>query len=99
MPDLITTTAMPAAASATGTDFSTHPALNELIGNRWNYQQIAAALGCTERAIYMLVDRYSIPYIRVLNRRYVEPKAIREALLRDQINTPPRGRGRPKKAA
>ena len=74
-------------------------ALAELIGARWSYSQIAAALGCTERAVYILVDRYRIPYIIVLNRRYVEPSAIREALLRDQVNAAPRGRGRPRKVA
>jgi len=97
MPDLL-----PAAADRSveaAPDFNLPPGLAELIGNRWNYQQIAAAFGCTERAVYMLIDRYKIPYIRVLARRYVEPKAIREALLHDQANTPARGRGRPKRIA
>ncbi len=96
MPSLLDSTAIPQNPSA---EFATPPALAELIGNRWNYQQIAAALGCTERAIYMLIDKYSIPYVRVLNRRYVEPSAIRTALLRDQANAPARGRGRPRKNA
>jgi hypothetical protein len=68
-----------------------------LIGNRQPFQQIAEAIGCSERAIYMLVDRYRIPYIKVLNRRYVDPADIHKAALRDQANSPPRGRGRPRK--
>jgi hypothetical protein len=88
----MSTTAIPAAP-----EFGTPAALAELIGNRWSYQQVAAALNCTERAVYSLIIRYRIPYIKVLNKRYVEPSAIREAVLRDQANTPPRGRGRPRK--
>jgi hypothetical protein len=70
-----------------------------VIGNRQTYEQIAAALGSSERAIYMLVDRYKIPYIKMLNRRYVDPADIHTALLRDQANVPPRRAGRPRKAA
>jgi hypothetical protein len=47
----------------------------------------------------MLVDRYKIPYIKMLNRRYVDPADIHTALLRDQANVPPRRAGRPRKAA
>jgi hypothetical protein len=70
-----------------------------VIGNRQPYKQIAEALGCTERAVRMLVDRYRIPYIRVINIRHVDPADIHTALLRDQANVPPRRPGRPRKAA
>lgn len=80
-------------------DFAMPPGLAELIGPRWNYQQIAAALGCTERAVYQLIDKYHIPFVKILNRRYVEPAAIREAILRAQTSAAPRGRGRPRKSA
>ena len=80
---------------------ATAPALplSELIGNRRPLQQIAAALKCTERSVYNLVDRYRIPYVRVLNKRYLDPKDVRDALLRDQGNAPVRRRGRPRRAA
>ncbi len=58
MSSLLDSTAIPQNPSG---DFTTPPALAELIGNRWNYQQIAAALGCTERAIYMLIDKVQHP--------------------------------------
>jgi excisionase family DNA binding protein len=95
MSDLVNTTAVLAGDELIGV--APCSALAELIGNRWTYQQIAAALGCTERAIYMLVDKHRIPYVRVLSRRYVDPKAVRAALLRDQANTPACGRGRPRR--
>ena len=86
--------AIPAATDAPG---GNSPALAELVGDRRTLQQIATALGCTERAVYSLIDRHRIPYLRVLSKRYVDPKDIRDALLRDQSNAPTRGRGRPRK--
>ncbi len=85
--------------SATDPESSPSNDLVKLIGDRWDYRRIAAALHCTERSVYTLVDRHRIPYIRVLNTRYVDPDQVREALLREQANIPPRGRGRPRKAA
>jgi hypothetical protein len=69
--------------------------LADLVGNRLTYAQIAAAFEVTERAVYMLVDQYKIPFIKVMNRRYVSPDDIRNAVTRVQANTPPRGPGRP----
>ncbi len=70
-----------------------------IIGDRKPLKQIAEALGCSERAIYMLIDRYKIPYLKVLNVRHALPADIHAALLREQANSPPRGRGRPRKIA
>jgi excisionase family DNA binding protein len=67
----------------------------DLVGNRWTYQQIAAVFGVTERSVYALVDQHKIPFIKVMNRRYVSPDDIRNAVTRDQANAPPRGPGRP----
>jgi excisionase family DNA binding protein len=95
--NLMNTTALPPSGS-----FEAHsPAadLVDLIGPRLTFKQIAAALGCTERAIYNLVDEHKIPFIRVLSVRYVDPADFRSALTRAQNNAPARGRGRPRKAA
>ena len=70
--------------------------LAALIGNRWSLDRIARAMGCTERAVYKLIDRYHIPYIKLLSRRYIDPTDIQAAVLRKQANTGPRGRGRPR---
>jgi len=71
----------------------------ELVGNRRTFREIAEALGCTERSIYTLVDKHHIPYVRLLNKRFADPADIRNAILRDQSNTPARSRGRPRRAA
>jgi hypothetical protein len=71
--------------------------LTEIVGNRRTIQQIAAALRCTERSVYNLIDRHKIPFIKILDQRYVEPKDIRTAVLKEQQNVPARGRGRPRK--
>jgi excisionase family DNA binding protein len=97
MSDLLDSTAL--ATSVQPTEGAAHPSLSDLIGNRWSYQQIASALQCSERAVYMLIDKHRIPYVRVLSKRYVDPDAFRAALLSEQGNAPPRGRGRPRKAA
>ena len=70
-----------------------------VIGPRKRFEEIAEAMGCSGRAIYLLVDKFRIPYIKVLNRRYVDPSDIQKALMRDEANTPARGPGRPRKAA
>ena len=67
-----------------------------VIGPRRPYEEIAQALGCSVRAVYLLVDRYRIPYIRVLNRRYLDPADIQAAAVRGEVNAEARGRGRPK---
>ena len=69
-----------------------------VMGNRQPYEQIAKAMNCTPRAIYLLVDRYKIPYIQILNRRYVDVADIQKAIVRQQANSPRRSRGRPRKA-
>jgi excisionase family DNA binding protein len=96
MSDLLSSVAFPSPAPA---DPAATALRASLIGNRHSYQQIAEALRCTERAVYMLVDRCRIPYIRVLGKRYVDSNDILQALLRDQANSPPRSRGRPRKNA
>ncbi len=75
------------------------PARAELVGQRWTFQQVAAALGCTERSVYALVAELQIPFVRVLNKRFVDPGDIRAAIERRRLNTPPSRRGRPRKGA
>jgi hypothetical protein len=81
----------------------THPpipplGLTELVGNKLTFQQIAAALGCSERSVYNVVDQFRIPYVRVLGKRLVDPADFRAALAKQQANTAPRGRGRPQES-
>ena len=71
----------------------------EIVGSRWTFQQVAAALGCTERSVYALVAELQIPFVRVLNKRFVDPGDIRAAIERRRLNTPPSRRGRPRKGA
>jgi hypothetical protein len=73
--------------------------LADLVGDLWNYQQLAAALGCSERSVYNLMEQMRVPYVRVLGKRLVNPADFRAALARQQANTSSRGRGRPRKAA
>lgn len=81
-------------------DTPTPAARADLLGrDLWTYGEIAAALGCTERSIYNLVDQLRIPYVRVLGKRLVNPADFRAALTKQQMNTAPRGRGRPRKHA
>lgn len=76
------------------------PARADLLGrDMWTYGEIAAALGCTERSVYNLVDQLRIPYVRVLSKRLVNPADFRAALAKQRANAAPRGRGRPRKAA
>ena len=75
------------------------PERAEIVGQRWTLPMIAAALGCTERAVYDLVARLQLPYIRVLGKRFYDPADIRRALERDAQNCAPSGRGRPRRAA
>ncbi len=92
MPDVLSSAAHLAA-------LATPPNLTDLVGDLWTYQQLAAALGCSERSIYNLIDQLRIPYVRVLGKRLVKPADFRAALAKQQANTAPRGRGRPRKAA
>jgi hypothetical protein len=71
---------------------------DELIGDRVTIEQAAAAFNVTERAIYGVIARHNIPYIKVFNSRYLAPADLRRALVKD-IASPPRGRGRPSKSA
>jgi hypothetical protein len=75
------------------------PRLTDLVGNKVTFQQIAAALGCSERSVYNVVNRLGIPFVRVLGKRLVDPADFRAALTKQQANAAPRGRGRPRKAA
>ncbi len=75
------------------------PTRADLVGNLWTFGEIAAALGCTERSIYNLVDQFRIPYVRVVGKRLVNPSDVRAALAKQQHNAPARGRGRPRNAA
>jgi hypothetical protein len=65
------------------------PGLTELVGNRLTFQQIAAALGCSERSVYNVVGQLHIPYTRLLGKRLVDPADFRAALQRQQAKTPP----------
>jgi hypothetical protein len=76
-------------------DDATRALRAELIGDRVTIEQIAAALGRTTRSIYNLIDRHRIPYVRVLNVRYLKLDDVRRALVGDPA---PRHRGRPRKA-
>ena len=73
------------------------PERAEIVGSRWTFQQVAAALGCTERSVYALVAELQIPFVRVLNKRFVDPSDIRAAIERRRVNAPARTPGRPRK--
>lgn len=75
--------------------------LAELVGARRTFREIAIAANKTERWVYRFVDEQRIPYIRLGGTRYVDPADVTAALLRERDNAaePPRGRGRPRKAA
>ena len=75
------------------------PERAEIVGQRWTFPQVAAALGCTERSVYSLVAELKIPFVRVLNKRFVDPGDIRAAIERRRVNAAPRTRGRPRKTA
>ncbi len=75
------------------------PTRADLVGNLWTFGEIAAALGCTERSVYNLVDRMRVPFVRVLDKRMVSPADFRAALAKHQANAAPRGPGRPRKYA
>jgi hypothetical protein len=66
-----------------------------LIGNKLTIKQLARALNKTERAIYQAIERYNIPYEKVLNERLLDPEVFMCAASQP-ANTPPRRRGRPK---
>jgi hypothetical protein len=92
MSDLMTTTPMPEI------DLDIAAIRGSLIGNRITIAQAATALGVSERAIYLALEKRPIPYVRCFNVRYMELEDLRRALVTDQ-NTAARGRGRPRKAA
>jgi excisionase family DNA binding protein len=68
-----------------------------LIGDRVTIEQAAAALRVTPRSVYNAIGRHHIPFVRIFGTRYLEPGALRAALLGEMNAT--RGRGRPRKAA
>lgn len=60
--------------------------MTDLLGNRRPIPEIAAALGVKPRAVNSMIDRYGIPYVTVLKRRYVDPAEIRGAIEREASN-------------
>jgi hypothetical protein len=70
-----------------------------LLGDRLTLEDIAADLGCCERAARNLMDRLAVPYTKVLNARRYDREAVKTAILGGDVNRFPRGRGRPRKAA
>jgi len=90
----------PAAAPAVEpTDPAAAAALRTaLIGDRVTIEQAAVALGVTQRSVYNAITRKRIPFVRIFSVRYLEPGALRTALL-GEVNAAPRGRGRPRKVA
>ena len=70
-----------------------------LLGARVQIADLAAALGVTPRAVYNLVDRHKIPFVRACGRRFYDPSEIKRALENASGNPPARGRGRPRKSA
>jgi hypothetical protein len=70
-----------------------------LLGNRLNIEQLAVALNPSdppcERSIYNLMDRLNVPYVKVLNVRWYDPDAVREAILAREVSRQPVRRGRP----
>ena len=71
----------------------------KIIGNRESIATLARALHVCERSIYNTIVRYRIPTVRFLGKQYVDPATIGAALVREQSNAAPRGRGRPRNAA
>ncbi len=71
----------------------------KIIGNRESIPRLARALNVCERSVYNVIARYRVPTVKFLGKQYADPAAIGAALLREQSNTPPRGRGRPRNAA
>jgi hypothetical protein len=94
MSELMTSAAIPADP-----DVEIAAIRTKLIGKRVTYQQLAAALRCSERSIYNVVEKLKVPYVSVLGRRHVDPDDFRAALEKRQANTTPRTRGRPRKNA
>ncbi len=77
-----------------------HPNIRAaILGERVQIADLAAALGVTARAIYSLVDRHKIPFVRACGRRFYDPSEIKRALENASGNPPARGRGRPRKSA
>ena len=77
-----------------------HPNIRAaILGERVQIADLAAALGVTPRAVYTLVDRHKIPFVRACGRRFYDPAEVKRALENAASNSPGRGRGRPRKAA
>ena len=88
----------PAGEPLSATDTSAIALLTALVGKRVTIAQAAAAIGVTERAVYKSIAEHSIPFVKVLGTRYLDPADLSRALIK-QHNAPPRGRGRPPKSA
>jgi hypothetical protein len=80
-------------------------AVEPLLPNRITLLDIARAMrpgdarGACERTARNAMDRLSVPYVKMAGQRWYDKAAVREALLRGEVNRQPRGRGRPRKAA
>lgn len=68
-----------------------------VLGDRKSTREIAEGFQCHERTVTNIVDRYNVPYVRFLGKRYVLLTDFRAALAHQERNAPPRGRGRPAK--
>lgn len=102
MPDLMCDTMNTTAPPPTfepPTDADLAAIREQIVGTKVPIPQLALALSVSERSIYNLIDRHRIPFVKLLNKRLVEPADIKSAMLRDQSNAPQRGRGRPRKAS
>lgn len=87
------------AATEPATDPAVTALRQTLIGDKVTIEQVAAALGRTERCIYNAIDRHKIPFVRMFGTRYIAPDALKTALLGSEPVPGKRGRGRPRKVA
>jgi hypothetical protein len=84
---------------------NTATAPEPLFPNRMTLQDIARAMrpgaprGACERTARNLMDRLHVPYVKLAGVRWYDRDAVRAALLGAEVNTAPRGRGRPRNAA
>jgi hypothetical protein len=72
---------------------------NPLLSNRVNIEQLATLLNpdkpVSERSVYNEMDRLSVPYVRVLSRRWYDLDQVRDAILASEVSRQPPKRGRP----
>lgn len=91
MPELTSTTAKAPAAAVV------QKIRSAVVGDRITVAEAAAAFEVTERTIYNAIAQHKIPFVTLMRTRYVKPEDMCKAFF--EQHTPPRGRGRPKKAA